>query len=30
MLGIVMNMTVTTIIIALCVNGAGIGGQQVI
>jgi len=29
-LGIVMNMTVTTIIIALCVNGAGIGGQQLV
>jgi len=28
MLGIVMNMSVTTIIIALCVYGAGIGGQQ--
>ena len=30
MLGIVVNLSISLLVVALCVNGVGIGGQQVV
>ena len=30
MLGLVVNLSLSLLVVALCVNGVGIGGQQVV